>query len=207
MVPRRDSSRSSLSRRTSSISWVLLRLMDTKTSVLLHDYRLFLALDAMNRIAKTDFMITTWYAASPARDWTTLPVSGRARRFHESLPGYNLTPLTSLPQIAAELGAGQVLVKDESARLGLAAFKVLGASWACHQVLKRRPGAHLVAATDGNHGRAVARMSARFGVGGTVFVPKVMRAETAALIENEGAEVVRTDGDYDHAVRAAAAHA
>ena len=161
----------------------------------------------MNRIAKTDFMITTWYAASPARDWTTLPVSGRARRFHESLPGYNPTPLTSLPQIAAELGAGQVLVKDESARLGLAAFKVLGASWACHQVLKRRPGAHLVAATDGNHGRAVARMSARFGVGGTVFVPKVMRAETAALIENEGAKVVRTDGDYDHAVRAAAAHA
>ena len=39
------------------------------------------------------------------------------------------------------------------------------------QVLGRRPGATLVTATDGNHGRAVARMAAHFGVEATVFVP------------------------------------
>src|ERR1700753_1285689 len=151
--------------------------------------------------------MTSWYCNPAARDWNCSAAPGDACAFHRSLPGYAPTPLVPVPELAAELGAGQVLVKDESARLGLAAFKVLGASWACHQGLKRPPGAPPVAATDGNHGRAVARMSARFGVGGTVFVPKVMRAETAALIENEGAKVVRTDGDYDHAVRAAAAHA
>lgn len=113
----------------------------------------------------------------------------------------------SVPALAGELGVGRVLVKDESSRLGLPAFKVLGASWASHQVLRRHPGAVLVTATDGNHGRAVARMAAHFGVGATVFVPSVMRADTAALIEGEGASVVWVDGDYDAAVARAAEYA
>ena len=100
---------------------------------------------------------------------------------------------------------GRVLVKDESSRLGLPAFKVLGASWACHQVLERQPGATLVTGTDGNHGRAVARMAAHLGVRAIVFVPAAMLPRTAALIEGEGAEVVHVDGDYDEAVRGAAA--
>ncbi|HEY0716692.1 MAG TPA: pyridoxal-phosphate dependent enzyme, partial [Streptosporangiaceae bacterium] len=99
-----------------------------------------------------------WYAAPAARGWTapaaTGPAAaGRALAFHESLPGYAPTPLVSLPSLAAELRVGQVLVKDESSRLGLPAFKVLGASWACHQLLERRAGARLVTGTDGNHGR------------------------------------------------------
>jgi hypothetical protein len=55
----------------------------------------------------------------------------------------------------------------------------LGASWACRQVLAERSGAMLVTATDGNHGRAVARMAAHFGVEATVFVPAVMHRDTA----------------------------
>lgn len=109
-----------------------------------------------------------------------------------------------MPALATELGVGRVLVKDESSRLGLPAFKVLGASWACHRALEEHPGARLVTATDGNHGRAVARTAARLGVGATVFVPSVMRPEPAALIAGEGADVVRVDGDYDAAVRRAA---
>jgi diaminopropionate ammonia-lyase len=112
-----------------------------------------------------------------------------------------------MPELATELGVGRVLVKDESSRLGLPAFKVLGASWACRQVLQRHPGAMLVAATDGNHGRAVARMAAHFGVEATVFVPVVMLPGTAARIADEGATVVRVDGGYDDAVRHAAAFA
>lgn len=148
--------------------------------------------------------MTSWYCSPPARDWTGPPVSGAARAFHESLPGYAPTPLVAVPELADELGVGQVLVKDESSRLGLPAFKVLGASWACHQVLEQRPGAHLVTATDGNHGRAVARMAAELGVGATVFVPEVMVPARAARIADEGAEVVRVDADYDTAVRRAA---
>ena len=94
--------------------------------------------------------------------------------FHAGLPGYAATPLTEVPALAAELGVGPVFVKDESARMGLPAFKVLGASWAVYQVLSRRPAAGaltLVTATDGNHGRAVARMARLFAQRAHVFVP------------------------------------
>ena len=151
--------------------------------------------------------MTSWYSMPTARDWTCPPSPGDAHAFHQSLPGYSPTPLVPVPGLAAELGVGQVLVKDESSRLGLPAFKVLGASWACRQVLQRRPGATLVTATDGNHGRAVARMAAHFGVGATVFVPVVMLPQTAARIADEGAKVVWVDGGYDDAVRWAAAFA
>ena len=151
--------------------------------------------------------MTSWYSSPAARDWVCPPSPGNAHAFHQSLPGYSPTPLVPVPELAAELGVGRLLVKDESSRLGLAAFKVLGASWACHQVLQEQPGAMLVAATDGNHGRAVARMAAHFGVAATVFVPAVMLPQTTARIADEGATVVRTAGDYDDAVRSAAAFA
>lgn len=151
--------------------------------------------------------MTSWYCWPGARDWVCRSSPSQARGFHEALPGYAPTPLISVPELAAELGIGRLLVKDESSRLGLPAFKVLGASWACRQVLLERPGAMLVTATDGNHGRAVARMAAHFGVAATVFVPEVTLPETAARITGEGATVVRVDGDYDKAVRRAAAFA
>jgi diaminopropionate ammonia-lyase len=147
------------------------------------------------------------FSSPTSRSWVGPDRASSAREFHRTLPGYQPTPLTDLPALATELGVGRVLVKDESARLGLPAFKVLGASWACHQVLRRHPGARLVTATDGNHGRAVARMAAHFGVPATVFVPNVMRPETAELIAGEGADVVHLDVGYDDAVRAAAAFA
>lgn len=151
--------------------------------------------------------MTPWYSSAPARSWTAPTGDLGARAFHRSMPGYAVTPLVELPTLAAELEVGRVLVKDESLRMGLPAFKVLGASWACHQVLKRQPGAELVTATDGNHGRAVARMARHFGVGATVFVPEVMLEETAELIGAEGAEVVRLEVGYDRAVRVASEYA
>lgn len=148
-----------------------------------------------------------WLARPDTRAWTCATPGAQVRDFHASLPGYAPTPLVPLPVLAAELGVGRVFVKDESSRLGLPAFKILGASWACRRVLDARPGATLVTATDGNHGRAVARMAAYFGVRATVFVPAVMLPHTASLIEGEGAEVVWVDADYDEAVRHAAAYA
>src|SRR5215467_9946202 len=149
----------------------------------------------------------SWYSSPATQNWTGPSAPCDAYAFHRSLPKYAPTPLVPIPAIAAELGVGRVLVKDESSRLGMPAFKVLGASWACRQVLEQLPGATLVTATDGNHGRAVARMAAHFGVEATVFVPKVMLPEAAARIAGEGALVVRVDGDYDAAVRRAAAFA
>jgi diaminopropionate ammonia-lyase len=154
-----------------------------------------------------DGPVPAWFSSPSARAWTAPGDGGSARDFHRSLPGYTVTPLVELPALAAELGVGRLLVKDESLRLGLPAFKVLGASWACHQVLLQQPGAELVTATDGNHGRAVARMARHFRVAATVFVPEVMLPETAALIKAEHAKVVRLEVGYDDAVRAAAAYA
>lgn len=154
-----------------------------------------------------------WFSNPAARGWTsesggsTGQLGRTAAEFHRSMPGYRPTPLVDLPPLAAELDVGRVLVKDESSRFGLPAFKALGASWASRLVLDRSPGAVLVTATDGNHGRAVARMAAQLGTTATIFVPRVMLESTAALIESEGAEVVRVGGDYDDAVRAAAEHA
>src|SRR5215472_2816424 len=80
-----------------------------------------------------------WLARPGARSWTCgIPEhvrSGAVRAFHASLPGYAPTPLTEVPALAGELGVARVFVKDESSRLGLPAFKVLGASWAIHQFL------------------------------------------------------------------------
>jgi diaminopropionate ammonia-lyase len=149
----------------------------------------------------------SWFCRPEARTWSRGVVTGDPGALHRSLPGYAPTPLVELPALAAELGVGRVLVKDESSRLGLPAFKVLGASWACHRVLQRQPGAELVTATDGNHGRAVARMAAYFGVSATVFVPDVTLPEVEGRIAAEGARVVRLDVGYDAAVRAAAAYA
>src|SRR5215510_10933297 len=149
----------------------------------------------------------SWYSSPAARDWTGPSAPCGAYAFHRSLPGYAPTPLVPVPAIAAELGVGRVLVKDESSRLGLPAFKILGASWACRQVQEQRPGVMLATATDGNHGRAVARMAAHFGVEATVFVPAVTLPEAAARIAEEGAQVVWVDGDYDTAVRRAATFA
>lgn len=148
-----------------------------------------------------------WYSNPAAREWTVEDSPPSVRSFHRELPGYTPTPLVSLPDLALELGVGQLMVKDESSRLGLPAFKVLGAAWACHQVLDRSPGAELVTATDGNHGRAVARLAARFGTTATVLIPSVLLPQTATLIEREGATVVRIYGDYDATVRAAAEYA
>jgi diaminopropionate ammonia-lyase len=148
-----------------------------------------------------------WFAQPGARAWTCAPVPAGIQDFHAGLPGYAPTPLLERPAIAAELGVGRVFVKDEAARMDLAAFKVLGASWAVHQVLSRRPAGTellLVTASDGNHGRAVARMARLFGQRARVFVPSGVHPVAVAAIEAEGAQVTEVAGTYDEAVRLAA---
>ncbi|MGW1910321.1 diaminopropionate ammonia-lyase [Streptomyces sp. NPDC002076] len=153
-----------------------------------------------------------WWTVRPgARTWRCAPAAAEVRDFHAALPDYAPTPLAELPHIAAELGLGRVFVKDESCRLGLPAFKALGASWAVHRVLAERaavgmgPGpVTLVTATDGNHGRAVARFARLRGQDAHVFVPRGVPPQAVAAIVGEGAEVTEVAGPYDAAVRRAA---
>ncbi len=134
------------------------------------------------------------------------PPSDDAAAFHETLPGYRPTPVHRLDRVAVELGLHMVGVKDESDRLGLPAFKVLGASWAVERLLAGRPDVHtLVAASAGNHGRAVARVAAMRGLRCRVYLPARSLEARRAAIRGEGAEVVVVDGSYEDAVAAAAA--
>ena len=106
-----------------------------------------------------------------------------------------------LPEIAAELGVAAVLVKDESNRFGLPAFKILGASWAVERMLRERPEVDtLVAASAGNHGRAVARAAALRGLRCRVFLPARSLTVRRDAVASEGAEVVVVDGTYEEAV-------
>lgn len=47
----------------------------------------------------------------------------KALLFHRRFPEYKETPLVSLPNLARELEAGSIYIKDESHRFGLNAFK------------------------------------------------------------------------------------
>jgi diaminopropionate ammonia-lyase len=131
--------------------------------------------------------------------------SNEAAAFHRHLPAYTPTPLHELQDIAEELGVGTVQVKDESNRLGLPAFKILGASWAVERALRKHPETHtLVAASAGNHGRAVAHAAALRGMPCRVYLPARSLAVRREAIASEGAEVVVIDGTYEDAVEAAA---
>ena len=151
----------------------------------------------------------TWHPHHRDRTWTTAGPSPEALTFHRALPGYSPTPLVELPTLAAELGIGRLFAKDESLRLGLPAFKALGASWAVHRAVEQhaRPDGGpltVVSATDGNHGRAVARFALQFGHRARIWVPRGVHPAAVAAIENEGAPVTAVDGSYDDAVAAAA---
>ena len=176
-----------------------------------------------------------WYARD-ARGWTCEAPDDGAATFHRGLPGYAPTPLVEAPALAAELGVGRLFVKDESARFDLRAFKYLGASWAGFRAVAARTGytgpatleglrsflaptasgavgadvaggLTLITATDGNHGRAVARTARLLGLPARVYVPKGVPDVVIDRINAEGALLTAVDADYDGAVIAARADA
>jgi diaminopropionate ammonia-lyase family len=164
---------------------------------------------------------------NPATSPTLSAATPGALSFHRKFPGYNPSPLVALPAVADELGVRAVYVKQESNRFGLPSFKVLGASWAIYRAILSSLGLPdgtplealiervraepapftLLAATEGNHGRAVARVAKQMSLRCRIYVPCSMHEYTKERIRSEGADVVVVDGDYDRAVQTAAAAA
>ncbi len=152
--------------------------------------------------------------------------AGQSLAFHRRLPGYAPTPLVNAPLLASRLGVGKIWIKDETRRFGLPSFKILGTSWALYRALVERLGTDvepwdelqelvsrcarlrpltLVAATEGNHGRAVAHLAALFGFEAHFFVPCDMAESRINAIKQEGAMITVVNGTYDDAVKRAAA--
>lgn len=148
--------------------------------------------------------------------------------FHRRLPGYAPTALREAAGIARDLGLDRLWVKDESERMGLPAFKIMGASWAVYRAIQQAMPDQdgdwrtlddlarqleplkpltLACATDGNHGRAVARMARLLGLGAHIFVPADMAPARRAAIAGEGARVTVVEGTYDDAVARSAEEA
>jgi diaminopropionate ammonia-lyase len=126
-------------------------------------------------------------------------------------PGYAATPLARLDGLARRLGVAALWYKDERGRFGLGSFKALGGAYAVRRVLERaaRPAREITVtcATDGNHGRSVAWGAQLFGCSCVIFIHAAVSEGRAAAIRRYGAEVVRVPGNYDDAVRHAAAEA
>ncbi|MEI2267451.1 diaminopropionate ammonia-lyase [Erwinia sp. CGal63] len=159
-------------------------------------------------------------AFSPGRSALFNRESARAARaFHRKLPGYRPTPLLSLPAFAAALGVEQVLVKDESRRFGLNAFKMLGGAWAIARLLcketdsdinefsfatfrqQQRAPMTFATTTDGNHGRGVAWAARQLGQRAVIYMPKGSSPARVRHITELGAECIVTEMNYDDTVR------
>jgi diaminopropionate ammonia-lyase len=141
----------------------------------------------------------------------------RVDEFYRAHPELQPTPLRSLPAFAHDLSLDQLLLKDETGRFGLEAFKITGARYAVACLGRERLTGGIVCATAGNHGRAVARAAHDLGVKCTVFLPapphdvteielRTRRARVAAM-QADGAQTVDVPGTYENAVARAAAHA
>ena len=152
--------------------------------------------------------------------------NSRVRKFHQKFPNYQPTPLHFLTNLANRLNIRKLIVKDESYRFGLNAFKVLGGSYAIVFYLSRKLGIEIadlsfemlksseykekignltfVTATDGNHGRGVAWTARELDQKAVVFMPKGSSKFRVDNIKKENAEVIVTDEYYDETVKMAA---
>ena len=149
----------------------------------------------------------------------------KARAYHQTIPGYEPTPLINLENLSAKLGVKGIYVKDESFRFGLNAFKSLGSSYCMGELLTEKLGLNtapdfsrlttnearealgemtFVTATDGNHGRGVAWSAKMLGHKSVVLMPKGTAAERLENIRKLGADAWITDVEYDATVQMAA---
>jgi threonine synthase len=127
-------------------------------------------------------------------------------RYRELLPvrrpenivslGEIVTPLVSLPRIAAQLApGGEILIKDEG-RLPTGSFKARGLVMAV-SMAKELGIKSMAMPTNGNAGAAMAAYCARAGMKAYVFCPDDTPAVNVREIAMQGAEVFLVNGLID----------
>jgi threonine synthase len=123
-------------------------------------------------------------------------------RYREFLPvrrvqdivslGETMTPLIALDRTSRELGAGEILVKDEG-RLPTGSFKARGLAVAI--CMAKELGVNRVAMpTNGNAGAAMAAYASRAGMESFVFCPEDTPEVNVREIALQGAKVWRVNG-------------
>ena len=147
----------------------------------------------------------------------------KVRAYHKTIKAYNVTPLVNLKRLAMELGVKSIFVKDESKRVNLNSFKMLGASYAIGKFLCEKLGINIestsfedlkskelhqkigeftfVTCSDGNYGRGVAWIAKELGQRAVIYMPRCTTYRRIEAIRELGAEVKVTDLNYDDTVR------
>ena len=150
-----------------------------------------------------------------------------ARSVITAWPNYAPTPLLELSGVAQAIGIARLHYKNEAPRFGLGSFKPLGGVYAVARLLVREVGRRtgetdvqvaeilagkyrdvaaemtIAAATDGNHGLSVAWVAQMLGCGCVIFIHETVTDGREKAIAQFGAEVRRTPGTFDDAVRKA----
>jgi len=126
-------------------------------------------------------------------------------RYRELLPvrkvtdivslGEVTTPLIRLPRLAAKIGGGEIIVKDEG-RLPTGSFKARGLVMAV-SMAKALGIRHMAMPTNGNAGAALAAYATRCGIRTTIFCPADTPEVNVSEIELQGATVYRVNGLID----------
>lgn len=167
-------------------------------------------------------------SAGPGPNFLSEAATAAAHRIHRELPGYQPTPLLLLNSMAKRLGVKMILIKDESKRFGLNAFKALGGLYALTRVVCRELGLDVnkisfddlkslayaesirkmvfITATDGNHGKGVSWAAGQLGCEAHIYMPagsSELRAQAIRDV-NPRAEVKIMEMGYDDTVRYAA---
>lgn len=147
------------------------------------------------------------------------------RALHNRLPGYAPTPLLDMADLARDLGLRRLWLKDESSRLGLQSYEILGATWALYREVMARYGRRparwetmeelreriapvgplrVVVVSDNNFAAAAARAARWFGFECIAYVPGTAAPARLMAIEREGAVVDAEAVNYDDALARAA---
>lgn len=133
-------------------------------------------------------------AAAPA-------VSTQFGRLHPVTELAHVTPLWESGSLSRAAGT-RVLLKMEALQ-PVGSFKIRGVERLCRRAVDEGTR-HLVCASGGNAGFAVAYAARRFGVMATIFVPETTPEHTRDGLRAEGAEVVEAGHSWDDAHEVAA---
>ena len=164
------------------------------------------------------------------REIASLEKSRTAIEVISQWPGYAVTPLYALENLARDIGVGKIWYKDESQRFHLKSFKALGGAYAVARQLQAQVAeatgvepsvqelldkkfnnivsqAVITCATDGNHGRSVSWGCQMFGCQCVIYIHRDVSESRKQAMEAFGARVNRISGNYDESVKRADADA
>lgn len=150
------------------------------------------------------------------------PDPSRVLLLLELCPAYEPTPLVALDG----LGSAEILLKDETSRMGLGSFKALGGVYAVFRLIadawEKSCGRQLdptaiisaeirefarkltfVCASAGNHGLSVAAGAKLFGANARIHLAKSVPNVFADALKEKGAEIVWSGDVYEHSMASA----